>query len=225
MTHIELRYLNEMVKITYIKGRQILDSRGNPTVEVDMSVDNGKVCRGSVPSGASTGSHEAVELRDKDNKLYKGKSVLTAVKNNGYALEHASDELKADREVVMAAVQNWGGALEYVSEELRSDREIVLAAVQTYSSVSVLEYVSEELRADREIVMVAVQKDGRALQYASKELRANREVILAVFTYGETFIYSEYFTDLNIDIFKWEEFDKDGNLTITEEYNNGKLIE
>ena len=81
LTHIELRYLNEMVKITYIKGRQILDSRGNPTVEVDMSVNNGQVCRGSVPSGASTGSHEAVELRDKDNKLYKGKSVLTAVKN------------------------------------------------------------------------------------------------------------------------------------------------
>jgi enolase len=46
-----------MAKITYLRGRQILDSRGNPTVEVDMRLDQGEICRGSVPSGASTGSH------------------------------------------------------------------------------------------------------------------------------------------------------------------------
>ena len=70
-----------MAKITYLKGRQILDSRGTPTVEVDMSVDNGQICRGSVPSGASTGSHEAVELRDGNLKEFNGKGVKNAVKN------------------------------------------------------------------------------------------------------------------------------------------------
>ena len=70
-----------MSKITSLKARQILDSRGTPTVEVDMSVDNGRVCRSSVPSGASTGKHEAIELRDNDNKRYQGQGVKTAVQN------------------------------------------------------------------------------------------------------------------------------------------------
>ena len=70
-----------MAKITYLRGRQILDSRGNPTVEVDMSLDQGEICRGSVPSGASTGSHEAIELRDKNPKEFNGKSVKQAVNN------------------------------------------------------------------------------------------------------------------------------------------------
>ena len=70
-----------MSRITYLKGRQILDSRGTPTVEVDMSLDNGPICRGSVPSGASTGSHEAIELRDNDTKKFNGKSVFRALEN------------------------------------------------------------------------------------------------------------------------------------------------
>jgi len=70
-----------MSKITSLKARQILDSRGTPTVEVDMSVDNGRVCRSSVPSGASTGSHESVELRDNDSTKFDGKSVFKAVEN------------------------------------------------------------------------------------------------------------------------------------------------
>jgi len=70
-----------MAKITYLRGRQILDSRGNPTVEVDMRLDQGEICRGSVPSGASTGSHEAIELRDKNPKEFNGKSVKQAVNN------------------------------------------------------------------------------------------------------------------------------------------------
>ncbi len=64
-----------------IKGRQILDSRGNPTVEVDVKLANGSFGRAAVPSGASTGVHEALELRDGDKALYCGKSVLKAVKN------------------------------------------------------------------------------------------------------------------------------------------------
>ena len=67
--------------ITQIHGRQILDSRGNPTIEVDLITDEGVMGRAAVPSGASTGIHEAAELRDNDKKIYGGKGVLKAVKN------------------------------------------------------------------------------------------------------------------------------------------------
>lgn len=69
------------MKIINIYGRQILDSRGNPTVEVDLTLEGGSKGRASVPSGASTGSNEAVELRDEDATKYLGKSVLKAVGN------------------------------------------------------------------------------------------------------------------------------------------------
>jgi len=68
-------------KITNIKARQILDSRGTPTIEVDIQTQSGAFGRASVPSGASTGSNEAVELRDNNPNYYFGKSVLNAVKN------------------------------------------------------------------------------------------------------------------------------------------------
>ena len=67
--------------IAEILSRQILDSRGNPTVEVDVITDEGAMGRAAVPSGASTGVHEAVELRDNDKKVYTGKGVLKAVEN------------------------------------------------------------------------------------------------------------------------------------------------
>ena len=70
-----------MSYIEQIHARQILDSRGNPTVEVDITTDEGMLGRAAVPSGASTGIHEAVELRDGDKKVYQGKGVLKAVKN------------------------------------------------------------------------------------------------------------------------------------------------
>jgi enolase len=70
-----------MSYIAEIFARQILDSRGNPTVEVDVITDEGAVGRAAVPSGASTGAHEAVELRDGDKKKYGGKGVLKAIKN------------------------------------------------------------------------------------------------------------------------------------------------
>lgn len=69
------------MKIKRIKGREILDSRGNPTVEVDVKLESGLVARASVPSGASTGENEAVELRDGDRSRYGGKGVLKAVSN------------------------------------------------------------------------------------------------------------------------------------------------
>lgn len=67
--------------INTITARQILDSRGNPTIEVDVITESGTIGRAAVPSGASTGSHEAVELRDNDNSIYMGKSVYNAVNN------------------------------------------------------------------------------------------------------------------------------------------------
>ena len=67
--------------IQSVHARQILDSRGNPTIEVDVRTENGYLGRAAVPSGASTGIHEAVELRDEDKKIYGGKGVLKAVQN------------------------------------------------------------------------------------------------------------------------------------------------
>jgi enolase len=71
----------KMVTILDIKGRQILDSRGNPTIEVDVFLSDGSMGRAAVPSGASTGKYEAVELRDKDKAIYNGMGVKQAVKN------------------------------------------------------------------------------------------------------------------------------------------------
>src|SRR3954451_23816814 len=70
-----------MSTILDIQAREILDSRGNPTVEVDVILAGGAVGRAAVPSGASTGEHEALELRDQDKKRYVGKGVSKAVAN------------------------------------------------------------------------------------------------------------------------------------------------
>ena len=70
-----------MIKITDVKGREILDSRGNPTVEADVTLSDGSTARAGVPSGASTGTREAVELRDGDKSRYLGKGVTKAVAN------------------------------------------------------------------------------------------------------------------------------------------------
>src|SRR5258708_12590573 len=70
-----------MSTITEVRGRQVLDSSGNPTVEAEVRLDDGTRARAIVPSGASKGEHEAVELRDGDKQNYLGKSVLKAVEN------------------------------------------------------------------------------------------------------------------------------------------------
>ena len=73
--------MKQMIEIVDVLGREILDSRGNPTVEVEVYLDDGTMGRAAVPSGASTGIYEACELRDGDKSRYLGKGVLTAVKN------------------------------------------------------------------------------------------------------------------------------------------------
>ena len=92
----------EKYEIAGVKGREILDSRGNPTVEVEVMLDGGAVGRAAVPSGASTGKFEAVELRD-GGPRYHGKGVTKAVEHINTALseavafENALDQKKIDR--------------------------------------------------------------------------------------------------------------------------------
>ena len=84
-----------MFNVNQIKAREILDSRGNPTLEVDVTLENGSVGRAAVPSGASTGAHEAVELRDNDKARFKGKGVSKAVENVNKGLATALIGLNA----------------------------------------------------------------------------------------------------------------------------------
>src|SRR3954462_14812717 len=78
-----------MSAIENVKARQVLDSRGNPTIEVDVTLDSGAFGRAIVPSGASTGIYEAVELRDDDKTKYMGKGVLKAVANGNNTIRPA----------------------------------------------------------------------------------------------------------------------------------------
>ena len=87
--------------ITNVQARQILDSRGNPTVEVDVYLEDGTLGRASVPSGASTGANEAVELRDGDKKVYGGKGVLKAVENVNERIAPELIDLDATEQVAI----------------------------------------------------------------------------------------------------------------------------
>jgi enolase len=95
-----------MSEIVDIIAREILDSRGNPTLEVEVHLENGAMGRASVPSGASTGEHEAIELRDRDKKRYQGKGVLTAVSHVNEQLSRqvigmeVSDQAAVDRALI-----------------------------------------------------------------------------------------------------------------------------
>src|SRR5258706_3900679 len=92
------------MKITRVHGREILDSRGNPTVEVDVTLDGGAMGRAAVPSGASTGVREALELRDGDKKRYGGKGVLNAVANVNGEIAASVQGAAADQRAIDAAM-------------------------------------------------------------------------------------------------------------------------
>ena len=95
-----------MSTVVNVLGREILDSRGNPTVEVDVELESGVVASAAVPSGASTGSFEAVELRDNDKTRYLGKGVLQAVENVNNEIAdaiigfEASNQIEIDEELI-----------------------------------------------------------------------------------------------------------------------------
>lgn len=101
-SHRCLLYTARMPAITSLHARQILDSRGHPTLEADCTLSDGSFGRAAVPSGASTGTHEALELRDGDKSVYLGKSVLKAIKNvndviaSGLKGKDASDQRAVD---------------------------------------------------------------------------------------------------------------------------------
>src|SRR3989344_3289063 len=86
------------MKIAKIHARQILDSRGYPTIEADVILEDGSFGRAAVPSGASTGTHEALELRDKDPEIYNGKSVLKAIENVNGQIAKLLNGLDADNQ-------------------------------------------------------------------------------------------------------------------------------
>src|SRR5215831_9957926 len=96
-----------MTAIVDIIGREILDSRGNPTVEVDVMLEDGSTGRAGVPSGASTGAHEAIELRDGDTTRYLGKGVTKAIEAvNGEIFDtlrgmDAEDQRRIDHNLIM----------------------------------------------------------------------------------------------------------------------------
>src|SRR2546429_8476566 len=86
------------MELQHVHAREILDSRGNPTVEVDVVLEDGSIGRAAVPSGASTGAHEAGELRDGDKKRYLGKGVQNAVEAvNGEIFEALSDQSREEQ--------------------------------------------------------------------------------------------------------------------------------
>ena len=123
--------------------------------------------------------------------------AMAAVSNDGYALEYASEALKADREVVMAAIENIGYALQYASEELRSDSQFILAAVEKNGYA--LKYASDVLKADPEVVLAAVTQNGKALFDADEALRADRGIVMAAIKEcGIAFFYADFFVSQKI---------------------------
>ena len=96
-----------MSEIAHLHARQILDSRGNPTIEVDVFTEDGAFGRAAVPSGASTGIHEAIELRDGDKSNFLGKSVMKAVANVNTVIadeiigEDVFEQVHIDRKMIM----------------------------------------------------------------------------------------------------------------------------
>lgn len=135
------------MKIKDIKAREILDSRGNPTVEVDVILENGIIGRADVPSGASTGVREALELRDNDSKRYNGKGVLKAVSNvNGPLRELlvGQDVLK-QKEIdnMMIASDGTENKSKYGANAILGVSMAVLRAAANYLNMPIYKYIGE----------------------------------------------------------------------------------
>ena len=146
-----------MSRIADVRGREILDSRGNPTVECDVILDSGAMGRAAVPSGASTGTREAVELRDGDKKRYLGKGVLKAVEHVNSALRQAV--LGADPREQAALDERMIG-LDGTENKSRLGANAILAvslasahAAARDAGLPLYRYLGETLCAGREPVM------------------------------------------------------------------------
>jgi len=133
------------MKIKDIKAREILDSRGNPTVEADVILEDGSMGRASVPSGASTGEHEAIELRDNDKNRYGGKGVLKAVEN----IKHEIFDLLIGQGVDQRAIDKLMIDLDGTSNKSRLGANAILAvslalakAIANSKKISLFKYFS-----------------------------------------------------------------------------------
>lgn len=134
------------MKIKDIIAREILDSRGNPTVEVDMILENGACARASVPSGASTGSREALELRDKDSNRYQGKGVLKAVNNINEIIKPKLIGIEANVKVVDEILLNLDNTPNKINLGANATLAVSLACLKCEALLNnkeLYEYVSD----------------------------------------------------------------------------------
>jgi len=161
--------------IRKIHAREILDSRGNPTVEVDIVLHDGSRARAAVPSGASTGTHEAVELRDRDPKRYGGKGVLTAVANVNTLIAPALEGLDAgDQELIDQKMI----ALDGTANKARLGANAILGVSMAAARASALsrhmplyEYLSEDHRYLLPVPMMNVLNGGVHAQWQGADFQ------------------------------------------------------
>ncbi|MFZ5376197.1 MAG: phosphopyruvate hydratase [Patescibacteria group bacterium] len=148
------------MKIVSIKAQEILDSRGNPTVEAELTLENGIMARSAVPSGASTGSHEALELRDGDNSRYLGKGTLKAVANVNEVIAPAVVGMEVDQQQAIDQVM-----LELDGTETKSKLganailSVSMAAVKaaaTANSIPVYQYVTRMFGRDENSYLMPI---------------------------------------------------------------------
>ncbi|NGP53607.1 phosphopyruvate hydratase [Thioalkalivibrio sp. XN8] len=195
-----------MAKITEIRAREILDSRGNPTVEAEVTVEGGVMGRAGVPSGASTGTREAVELRDGDKSRYLGKGVLKAVANvNGEIRDavvgmDAADQQGLDRKLIeLDGTENKGrlGANALLAVSLAAAKAAALASGQSLfrylhrggdfaMPVPMMNIVNGGSHADNSvdiqefmIMPVGAPSFSEALRYGAEIFHALKAVLLA----------------------------------------------
>jgi len=140
-------------RIDRIRGREILDSRGNPTVEVDVLLESGELGRAAVPSGASTGAHEAVELRDGDQSRFRGKGVLKAV---GHVNDEIAGVLRGADPSDQRAIDERLISLDGTANKSRLGANAILGASLAVARAAALaagQPLYRYLAADRELVM------------------------------------------------------------------------
>ena len=147
-----------MSKIKDIKAREILDSRGNPTVEVDVILDSGIMARASVPSGASTGSREAIELRDNDKNRYNGKGVLKAVDNVNKIIKEKLIGLDSlDQKLIDQTMIDLDGTKNKSNLGANAILGVSMAnlkAASLYKNIPLYKYFNEELSIPRPMMNI-----------------------------------------------------------------------
>jgi len=166
--------MNETV-ITALLAREILDSRGNPTVEVDIILNDGTKARAAVPSGASTGIHEAVELRDRDPKRFGGKGVLTAVANVNSLIAPALMGLDAgEQEQIDRAMITLDGTPNKARLGTNAILGVSMAAARAVSisrDIPLYEYLSEDHRYLLPVPMMNVLNGGVHAQWQGADFQ------------------------------------------------------